>query len=161
MIGIITLIFFCSWFWIAHKITKLITKKSGFPFVVIYLMILALPFADEIVGRAQFQILCDNEAKVWVSPTANEVTAAKKLEKGITTLSGYAFRIREQSVTYIDANTGEEFYKFKAFHTPGGWIMRSGLNLGHSTSCWPSKWSSRENGIDIDLLLKNGKNISK
>jgi hypothetical protein len=156
MIGIITLAFFISWFWIANKITRSISGKTRFPYVIIYVMILALPFLDEIIGRIQFQNLCNTEAKVWVSPTASEVIAAREKDTPTFSRQGFIFPIREQSSIYVDAHTGMEFYKYKAFHTPGGWIMRSGLNLGNSSSCWPKKWGFRENGIDIDLLLKNG-----
>jgi hypothetical protein len=104
-------------------------------------------------------MLCSKEAVVWVSPTVSEVTAAHKVKSDIFTRSKFIIPIREQPVTYLDARTGKEFYTFKAFHTPGGWVMRSGLNLGHSTSCWPEDWISKHNEIDIDAMLEKGKHI--
>jgi hypothetical protein len=128
----------------------------GLSTVLLYPLVLAIPFADEAIGRWQFNRLCEREAKVWIAPTANQVQAAQRIGPHFVDRDGFLIPVREQPIVYVDAHTGQPFYTVKAFHTPGGAIMRAGLNMGSSSACWPPNWSSRENGIDIDKLLKQG-----
>jgi len=162
MIGIIVLTLLVTWIWLSKKIAsgimQLIAGDKVTPFarVLLQAFIIIIPFIDEIVGRIQFQQLCASEAVVWISPDIKKVIAAHEGDSGISPRRGYIFPIREQVSIYLDAYTSEPFYKFKAFHTPGGWVMRSGLNLGNSSSCWPEKWTSGQNGFDLDAMLKKG-----
>ena len=115
-----------------------------------------LPFVDEILGRYQFQSLCAAEATVWVHPNAASVLAAKA-KPSLKDLQGFAFPIQEQMSEYVDLATGEPFLRVRAFHTPGGFVMRSGLNMGHSTACWPDRWSEPYKTLKLDELVKRGK----
>lgn len=134
-------------------VLKLLVVFLSFP------AFLVLPFADEIIGRSQFRKLCDREAKVWVSPNAKKIRAARRVGPDFVERSEFVIPVREQPITYIDAETGAPFYRAKAFHTPGGFIMRHGLNMGSSSECWPERWTAVQNGIDIDELLKRGKDL--
>src|SRR6266478_4698688 len=155
MIGLLVLGAAVVWLIAAGFITRFVVRLSWFKRapvlseIVIYPFIVAAPFLDEVIGRWQFRQLCNAEAKVYVAPNAKDVVAARPGRNGTSARSGFLFPVTEQAVSYFDARTGETFYSFKAFHTPGGFVMRSGLNLGHSTSCWPEKWTSRENGFDL------------
>ena len=162
MIGLIVLAIAAAWLFVAAKIARTIALTVKQPIisfalgVAVFLVAALAPFFDEIIGRREFQHLCASEAKVWVSPNASKVVAAKDVGS-FSSREGFFFPIQEQSVKYTDAETGEVFYSFKAFHTPGGLLMRAGLGLGNSTSCWPEKWTSKDVGLDIDELLKRGK----
>jgi hypothetical protein len=167
VIGLIVLLLAGSWLLLAGTVTKR-TAQFLFPerfaaraTVVLFPLILCLPFLDEIIGRRQFHSLCEREAKVWVAPNAKDVTAARKDGSKTHVRVGFLIPITEQPIVYIDALTGKPFYTTKAFHTPGGAIMRAGLNLGNESSCWPKNWTPRENGLDIDTLLKRGKALEK
>ncbi|MES2632266.1 MAG: hypothetical protein V4669_04800 [Pseudomonadota bacterium] len=161
MIGLFVLALLAGWLIVTGLITVAIVRAIRFPGssllgLLVFPVVAALPFVDEAIGRWQFQRLCATEAKVRVAPNAKSVVAAKRGNSYITELVGYVFPISEQAVSYVDLATGKEFYSFKAFHTPGGFVMRSGLNMGSSKSCWPEKWTSRANGLDIDALLNRG-----
>jgi len=161
VIGLIVLILLGAWLLSARAIASGIMKAfkidqdRKFFYILIYVVILGLPFIDEIVGRIQFQYLCSTEAKVWVGPDIEKITAAHK-QHGSTQRTGYAFPIKERSYAYLDANTGKPFYKYKAFYTPGGWVMRSGLNLGTSSSCRPTNRFSVYRELDLDAKLQRG-----
>ena len=160
MIGLTVLFIAGFWFWLAIKIGgSLLTKSENrisrkIASALLFSLILVAPFADEIVGRIQFENLCNTEAKAWVAPNAKEITSARRGIEKMEPREGLIFPVTEQEFTYVDSKTGATFYSVKAFHTPGGWIMRHGLNLGNSSSCWPERWSSRDFGLDIDSMLK-------
>ncbi len=159
MIGLTVLLIAGFWFWLARKISNsLLTKSENktshkIVSILLYSLVLVTPFADEIVGRIQFEHLCNTEAKAWVAPNAKEITSARRGIRKMEPRDGLIFPVTEQEFTYVDSKTGATFYSVKAFHTPGGWIMRHGLNLGNSSSCWPERWMSRDLGLDIDAML--------
>ena len=93
---------------------------------------------------------------MWIAPNAGEVFAAKRgVASGSSDVAGSAIPISEQFIEYVDFSTNKPFYSLKAFHTPGGRIMRAGLNMGVSSSCWPTQYW-KVSGIDIYTLLKRG-----
>ncbi|WP_157412520.1 hypothetical protein [Acidovorax sp. Root217] len=167
MIGLIVLLLAGTWLLLAGTVAKRVAKFL-FPErfavrarVLLFPLILCLPFLDEIIGRWQFHTLCEREAKVWIAPNAKEVTAAREGDSKTHARVGFLIPVTEQPIVFMDALTGKTFYATKAFHTPGGAIMRAGLNLGSTSSCWPKNWTARENGIDIDTLLKRGEALEK
>ena len=162
MIGPLVLAIAVAWLFMSAKIarhaasqrkTRLLSSLVG---VAVFIGMAALPFLDELVGRWQFQRLCAAEGTLWVSPTAKDVVAAKDVS-AMSDRPGFIFPITEQSVRYADKTTGKVFYSFKSFHTPGGLMLRAGLGLGNSTSCWPDRWMSKDLGLDIDEMMKRGK----
>jgi hypothetical protein len=159
MIGLIVLGLGAAWLLLcvklARRIAALCNSKSAAVLVgaTAFTTLALLPFLDEIIGRWQFRELCRTEAVVWVSSSASKVSAARNIG-GFSERKGFLFPIKEQAITYVDASTGEAFYTIKAFHTPGGFLMRQGLGLGNSSACWPPRWTSGEVGIDIEKLLK-------
>ena len=162
MIGLLVLAMAVAWLFVSAKVARHTASKSKTHFlslvvgIVVFVGMVLLPFLDELAGRWQFKRLCAAEGTLWVSPKAKMIVAAKDVG-GISDRTGFIFPISEQSVRYADKATGEIFYSFKVFHTPGGLMLRAGLGLGNSTSCWPAKWMSRDVGLDIDEMLKRGK----
>lgn len=162
MAGLIVLALAVGWLFLSGVIARVIAGSAaperfgGLITILLYPLILAIPFADEAIGRWQYSRLCEREAKVWVAPTASQVKAARQVGPHFVDRDEFFIPVREQPIVYVDIDTGKPFYTVKAFHTPGGMIMRAGLNMGSSSACWPPNWSSRENGIDIDKLLKQG-----
>jgi hypothetical protein len=167
MAGLIVLGLAVGWLFVSGSIAGGIAravapeKIGGLVAVLLYPLVLALPFADEAVGRWQFNRLCTREAKVWIAPAADQVKAARRTGPDFVDRQGFFIPVKEQPIVYVDAATGKPLYTVRAFHTPGGIIMRAGLNMGSSSACWPPKWSYRENGIDMDKLLKQGQARAK
>ena len=153
------------WFMLALKLGRwasrffrnpIFSKSVG---AIAFLAVFLLPFTDEFLGDRQFQKLCDTEAVTWISPNASAVTAAAHGKGSFSDLKGYIIPISKQKSEYIDLATGEPFFRRTAFHTPGGFIKRAGLNMGNSKSCWPKNNDAYKN-LKIDDLLKRGKNKS-
>lgn len=164
MIGLIVLLLGGAWLFISVMFARFLASKCRRPHVATLVAVLGfaafavLPFVDEIVGRRQFAHLCKKEAVVWIGPNAATVVAAKNVGS-FSERDGLVFPVRQQSIRYADLSNGEVFYSVTAFHTPGGALMRAGLGLGHSTSCWPERWRGREQGIDIDAMIKRGEQV--
>ncbi len=164
MIGLIVLAIGGAWLLISMASARFLASKFKPPLVAALVAVLSfvaiatLPFADEIVGRRQFANLCKKEAVVWMAPNSATVTAAKNVG-GFSERAGLVFPVQQQSIRYTNLSNGEVFYSVTAFHTPGGVLMRAGLGLGHSRSCWPERWGGRALGIDIDAMVKRGEQL--
>lgn len=163
MAGILFLIGIGLWVTVAIILSKKIpcwlrvTKHSAVISVLLFPVLLAAPVADEIVGRWQFNRLCEREAVVTLSPDWERVKRALDNDDPIIGVDGYAIPIRVQRVEFVDADTGEPFLTYKGFHTYGGFLFgRLGLGLGQSTSCWPKDKTQILNKLGIDQLLKQG-----
>lgn len=138
--------FFAFWFTQPHSAA--IVKASAF------CVIFSLPFAYEIIGRWQFDRLCNTEAKIWVSPNAKTINAA--IDVGSTTdRYGLIFPVWQQSVKYADLANGNIFYTVTGFHARG--LVDGGF--GQSTACWPDGWRGNDHGIDITGLINRGRQV--
>ncbi len=164
MIGLIALLLGAAWLLASMTFASFLASRCKRPLVTALVAVLSfalfavLPFLDEIVGRRQFAHLCKTEAVVWVGPAANTVVAAKDVGS-FSERTGLLFPVQQQSVRYADLSNGQVFYTVTAFHTPGGLLMRAGLGLGHSTSCWPERWTGNERGIDTNAMIQRGKQV--
>lgn len=163
MIGLLFLVGIGLWLTVAIVLSKKIphwlgvTKHSAVISVLLFPVLLVAPIADEIIGRWQFNRLCEREAVVTLSPDWEKVKAARDNDEPVTEIDGYAIPIRVQRIEFVDANTGNPFLSYKGFHTYGGFLFgRLGLGLGQSTSCWPKDKTQLLNKLDIDQLLKQG-----
>ena len=135
-----------------------VTKHGAVISVLLFPVVLALPVADEVIGRWQFSRLCEREAVVTLSPDARKVKKARHNDDPVTEIGGCAIPVRVQRVEYVDVDTGQPFLSFKAFHTYGGLLFgRLGLGLGQATSCWPKEKTKILNELNTDVLLEQGK----
>jgi len=135
-----------------------VTKHATALILLSFPVVLVAPIADELIGRWQFNRLCDREAVVTLSPDWETVKAARDNDDPITEIDGYVIPIRVQRVEFVDTNTGKPFLTYQGFHTYGGVLFgRLGLGLGQSTSCWPKDKTQLLNKLNIDQLLKQGK----
>lgn len=162
MIGRLVLALAGAWLAIAFKLARWLGTRSRRPAVsmlvtvIAFAALAALPFADELAGRWQFARLCQAEAVAWAGPGATQVTAAGS-ESTFSTRKGFVFTIQQESVRYTDVSSGQVFYTMVGFSTPGGALMRLGLNLGNSTSCWPDHRDGQLHGVDLAALLQRGR----
>lgn len=123
-----------------------------------FVVLVILPIADEIIGRWQFNRLCEREAVVWLSSDWENIKRASKSEIPFKSLHGYFIPIELQQIEYVDLERNQVFLSFKAFHTNGGLLLGYlGLGLGNSTSCWPKDWVEVTNKVNTDKLTKEGK----
>lgn len=160
MIGLTILILGGAWLLVSATFARFIASRCKQPRLafLIFPAFAVLPFLDEIVGRLQFAHLCKTEALVWLDPNAAAVVAVKDVGS-YSDRSGLIFPVQQQSIRYADLASGKVVYSATAFHTPGGLVMRAGLGFGHSTWCWPERWTGKERGVDIYAMVKRGEQI--
>jgi len=160
MIGILFLVGIVVWLAVAVMLSLRIprwvgmTKHTVVVSLLLFPIVLTAPFADELIGQWQFNRLCEREAVVTLSPDWEKVKRVAHRDLPIVDLEGYVIPIRLQREEYIDTATGQLFVSKKAFHTKGGFLMRHGLGLDGTTSCWPPKHESVYRDINLERLLK-------
>ena len=163
MIFLMFLAGFSFWLFVAISISKRmplwlgVTKHGAAISLLVFPVVLVAPVADELIGRWQFNRLCEREAVVTLSPDWGSVKRAGKRDFPIVPLDGYFIRILSQRMEYFDIDTGKNFFTQQAFHAKGGFLAyRMGLGLGTSTACWPKDRFQVSNMLNIDQLLKQG-----
>lgn len=163
MIGLLVLIAIVAWFMTSIQVSQRmprwlgITRHTSVFSVLMFPLVLVAPATDEFVGRWQFNRLCERESLVVLNPDWKQVKRARKSQVPSQELNGYVFPIRVQLVELVDLDTNKPFLSLKAFHTKGGFLMRHGLGLDGTMSCWPQDWVQVMNQIDSDKLIEQGK----
>ena len=155
MIGLVVLAIFAGYLFLAGKIAQFISgpSRSGefnWKRGAIFLFIAVLPFADEIIGRLQFEHECKKAEQYAVTDAIRRARLAIE-GKDLTVRESLHTLIPIERVTIVmvDATSGERLLTASAHFTYGGWIMRAGLNLGSFSSCHPE-------GGNIQLMKKFG-----
>lgn len=163
MIGVLFLIGIVFWFVVSVVLSRKIprwlgvTKYGAGISMLLFPVVLVAPVADEIIGRWQFNRLCEREAVVTLSPDWEKVKRASQRDIPIVPLSGYLIRIQSQRVEYIDIDTGVNFFTIQAFHAEGGFLFyKLGLGLGTLTACWPKNSHQAYKQTNLDQLIKQG-----
>jgi hypothetical protein len=134
-------------------VTKLRTVIS----MLLFPLILVAPIADELIGRWQFNRLCEREAVVTLSPDWEKVKRARLVSLPRSDVDGALIRIYASRGEYVDIDTGKTFMTHTHLYTYGGLLFdRLGLGLGGSTSCLPKKAQAIEKMINFYELLKQG-----
>ncbi|HCX81528.1 MAG: hypothetical protein A3E00_15255 [Curvibacter sp. RIFCSPHIGHO2_12_FULL_63_18] len=160
MIGILFFIGFGLWLIAAIMLSAKIPRWLGMSkhttaaSWLLFPLLLVAPIADELIGRWQFNRLCEREAVATLSPDWEKVRRATHREIPTVELDGYFIPIRLQREEYFDRDSGKTFISKLAFHTKGGFLMRHGLGLDGTTSCWPPKHESIYREINLEQLLK-------
>lgn len=140
MIGI--LFFGCIGLWVAlcvylaRRIPKWlgVERHARSISVASFLLLLIVPFIDEIVGMRQFEKLCDERTAITVSPDAETVKRGKSVMSAETVLPGFFIKIKSYKVSYIDLDTGKVFLTYDYFSTSGGRVAGLAL-MGGSHGC--------------------------
>lgn len=137
MIGLLFLATVAAWlwasFWLSMKVGRLIAKPalSSTATILILAASLCLPFADEVIGKYQFEALC--KAKGIESADVSKARGKKvKVEYGERRLlGGTTMPIKESDVLFKDADSGEVLIHHKNYYALGGWLMRyTWLSMG-------------------------------
>jgi hypothetical protein len=98
---------------------------------MILVLLCALPFVDEVIGRRQFESLCrvNGIESVDLSKARGKKVRVNYGER--TALSGTALPIKESWVVFNDASTGEAVIRYKNYYAGGGLLMRyTWLSMG-------------------------------
>lgn len=140
MIGILFLFAIGLWIalcvYLARKIPKWlgIERYTRSASVISFLLVLIIPFVDEIVGMRQFEKLCEEQTAITVSPIAASVKRAKRIYSPEVNVPGYLIDIVLSTATYVDLDTNQVFLTYKHFSTRGGRVAGLAL-MGGRHSC--------------------------
>lgn len=130
MSGIFLLFIVGLWVWLVFKASKWIgaqvratqwrTALTGLVFV----LLLGLPFADEIIGRFEFRKLCRERAVLQVDAERIRYKTIRSISKQtFPSLSPLA--IEQWTTNYVDVSTGEKMAYITWLRAKGGWISRN------------------------------------
>lgn len=119
---------------------------------LLLLLLLIGPFVDHIVGMWQFDNLCAEETRLWVSPNAGKTKRGKGLSGSSELMKDYFISIKRTKKIVIDLDTNEVIARYNYFATHGG---RFGplLSLGGEQVCSVTDPRHVDNGRF--LALKN------
>ena len=149
MTGIFLLIIVALWAWACLAMTRALSRKvpsMGWRLVIapaVFVVLLALPLIDEIVGGKQFEQLCKENSTIQV----NRETAAGKTvyfaPEPDFEIKGAWVRIVLRPRRFIDASTGETVVSYNELMATGGWLTRAlaisegGMPLTFRGTCVP------------------------
>ena len=163
MIALLFLLGIGMWLAMAVMLSKKIPRWLGFTkhktilSVLLFPAVLAAPIADDLIGRRQFQSLCEQEAVVTLSTDWASVNRAKSLYLTRIELDGSAIPIYSYNVQYVDVDKNKVFLSTKTLTTYGGFLHRHLYGLGSASECRPKNVEQTFKQINIDNLIEKGK----
>ena len=97
----------------------------------IFLVLLSLPFIDEVIGKYQFEALCKAN---WIESVDVSKARGKrvKLESGQSKpIDGFIMPITEYPLVFKDDINGDTLFLYNTYRAHGGWLMRyTWLSMG-------------------------------
>ena len=140
MIGLVILFVLLVYLYIAKKLTIYVAEvfhfdESKFKISALFLLLVFLPFVDEIVGRIQFAQECKKASGYRVYDLINKTSLARYGDPLEDEHLKTFIPITKTTGQIVDAHNGAVLMTSAMLSTPGGWVLRLGLNLGNSTYC--------------------------
>lgn len=137
MIGLMLLtaiaVCFVSILWLSNTLGNLVknTALRRVSKVIIFLILLASPFVDEVIGKYQFESLCKANG-IESADVSKAVGKKVKVEYGeLIDLKGKIMPMKVQNIQFFDTENGERLINYKNYQADGGWLMRyTPLNMG-------------------------------
>ncbi len=160
MSGLILIFIIVLWVMVVKKLTVFFTKSmpaNGFTRlakILVFTLLLVMPFMDEIIGGFQFRALCEVETQLKYDEAklSNKTVYPQTINLG--DLQGMTVPGSSYSQSYTDAKTHELLLSYKVLNADGGWLSRAiAFNSVHQPytftgHCGPG-------GDNITLLLKH------
>jgi hypothetical protein len=138
MTGILLLLVAGFWLIAAYWLAKLITRilpSSGWRVLVgalIFLALLPLPLMDEIVGKRQFEQLCQENSTILVDRAKAAGKTVYLADLPDSDVKGTWVRVVVQPWNFLDAKTGEVVIRYNTLQAVGGWFIRTlGISEGN------------------------------
>ena len=128
MIGLYLLFLLGIWTvlvaWLSVKIAKRLPVPKWRPLVGIGLFIILLPMVliDEMVGKRQFERLCQENSTIYIAPDAKGRTVYLA-DTPVEVAKGTWVNIVLHPWRYVDAKTGETIVSYNILGAGGGWFM--------------------------------------
>lgn len=128
--GLIIISIILLWIFLVKKLTIFlskwipVSKFSPALKVLLFILLLVMPFMDEIIGGFQFRALCKTEA---VATYDKEKVYGKTVHHQSAEVFYFTNTILptyKQTWKYADHTTNEELISFVELHSDGGWLSR-------------------------------------
>ena len=131
MSGLILLFILGVWLFVAKKLTSFLTtrmqvgviKKAAR--VLLFVLILVAPLADEVIGGFQFRALCEAETQLHYD---KDTLAGKEVYSDTLVavkVENIAIPVVSQMQTYTESNTLKMLLNYKVLYADGGWLSRA------------------------------------
>jgi hypothetical protein len=163
MIALMLLIASAIWLAVAIFLSKYIPcwvgvkKHTTAASLLLFPLVLAAPIADELIGRWQFNRLCEREAVVTLNPDWEKVKRARKKETSWTELRGNLVPVSLARIETFDIDTGKVFMTSQSLFSDGGFLRRHLGLTGQATSCPPKGIQDIQEQVNLFELLKQGR----
>jgi hypothetical protein len=137
MIGLYFFFLIALWIGLVFLVSVVITKRlpasKWRPLVGIVLFTLLLPmvFIDELIGKWQFERLCQENSTIYIAPDAKGRTvylASGTPEESVKGTWGVPIWIRQWR--HVDTTTGETIVSYNSLRARGGWFMHCFFSAG-------------------------------
>lgn len=161
MTGIFLLAIISLWAWLAFKLSQWMTNRlqsskwRGVAASMLFIMLLPLPIADEIIGSFQFKALCREGARLRLhvdDPSGR--TARINFNPANRELKGKAVRILHTHVEYHDVADGSLIAEYDGYLAEGGLFIRLlGISEADSPLIIHPRYCSPEKGEAIHRTL--------
>lgn len=140
MIGLTMVLLILLYGVLAWKVASLLGHQASpggsRPITLIAFVLLSLlPFVDEVVGRFQFQHECKKIQGYSITEAIKTSRMARYAEGAPDMTLPAVMPITRRSATVVDSQSGAVLMSYQTISTPGGWLMRAGLNMGDASFC--------------------------
>jgi len=161
MSGIYLLIVLVIWLYVVKNIIRYLVN-DGWPDnfkiivrVVLFLVLMIAPVADEVVVWFTFNDLCDKNSSVDIDienakdkivklRTERDPNNSKYIKMPTRVINGALIPIVEESYKYVDPHTNKVVISYKVFRVKGGWLINA-LGISNNDSpllfnniCYPA-----------------------
>jgi hypothetical protein len=149
MAGLSLLFALFFWFFFLNWITKLCTKFISAEFrrllmrCLLFIGLLPLPIADEIIGQWQFDQVCKDNSKIYVNRAIARGKNVYLADLPDVHIKGAMVPMRLQPWRFLDVKTNEPVVSYNILFATGGQFVRTfrisegNLPLTFKASCEP------------------------
>lgn len=145
--------------WLSVVITKRLpdSKWRSIIGMVLFALLLPMVLIDEMVGKLQFEKLCQENSTIYIAPDAKGRTVylANIPEEYV---GGTWVRIWEQKWRYIDATTGETIVSYNTLAAGGGWFVRTFYYEHEGPFLFRGAYSPPNRPVNVEMFQKLGIN---
>lgn len=125
--------------------------------VCLFTTLLPLLFIDELIGKWQFERLCQENSTIYIAPDAKGKTVYLA-EPHREYIKGTWVRIWKQNWRYVDATTGETIVSYNTLGAVGGWFVRTFYNEREGPFLFKKSYSPPTLVDTKNIMERNGIN---
>ncbi len=98
--------------------------RNSIAAIILFLFVLPLPIVDEIIGKIQFDSLCQKSAEIHFDPKSAAGRTVYFQQNDEQLVTNTWLPIKKQPWRFIDANNSEIVVSYNTFSAGGGFLAR-------------------------------------